>query len=295
MEPKTHPKMLPVLILMIALAITAMALAMTSAAEGATIVVPDDYGTIQEAIDNASAGDTIRIHAGSYTESLVVDTRVEIIGNGTGETVIQGSVPDLVQLNSDGINLSKVRIDGGSTSGVYVKGANCTIEDIYVNGSSRGLRTSGADWLYIGNSTFTANDDYGMIIHLSNNVTIYGCEVTWNDFDDGIRINAGQSNITISHTLVDTNGYRGIEFMGNTDIRVDNCTITNNSDNGIYVTGSDRMVFEDNTIQWNLLFGIYTFKSTGIEITDNLVSNNTFGIFIDNCADGEIKDNVAID
>ena len=295
MENRTHPKMLPVLILMFALAITALALAMAPAVEGATIVVPDDYGTIQQAIDNASAGDTIRIHAGSYTESLVVDTRVDIIGNGTGETVIQGSVLDLVELNADGIALSKVRIDGGSTSGLYVKGANCTIEDIYVTGSSRGLRTSGADWLYIGNSTFTDNDDFGMIIHLSNNVTIYGCEVTWNEYDDGIRINAGQSNITISHTLVNANGYYGIEFMGNTDIRVDNCTITNNSDNGIYVTSSDRMVFEDNTIQWNLLFGIYTFQSTDIEVTDNLVSNNAFGIYIDNCADGEVKDNVAID
>ena len=122
MEPRTHPKMLPVLILMFALAITAMALAMTPAAEGATIVVPDDYGTIQEAIDNASAGDTIRIHAGTYAESLVVDTQVEIIGNGTTETIIASTSSDTAQLNADGINLSKVSILGGSISGVMVRG-----------------------------------------------------------------------------------------------------------------------------------------------------------------------------
>ncbi|MCK5254336.1 MAG: hypothetical protein KAQ96_15370, partial [Thermoplasmata archaeon] len=35
-------------------------------AEADTHVVPTDFPTIQEAIDNASAGDTIRVHAGSY-------------------------------------------------------------------------------------------------------------------------------------------------------------------------------------------------------------------------------------
>jgi parallel beta-helix repeat protein len=292
MEATTHPKMLPVLILIMAITVAAVALMTVPSVEGATIVVPDDYTTIQDAIDNANASDTIRVHAGNYSENLVINTQVEIIGNGTTETVIQTSSPTAVDINADGTNLSKIKIDGGGTSGVYIKGENCTIEDINVTGSSRGLRTNGAHWLYIGNSTFTGNSDFGMIIHLSNNVTIYGCEVTNNAFDDGIQINSGQSDITISHTLVDSNGFMGIEFLGNSDIRVDNCTITNNFDTGIWIELSQGIDIHDNDVDSNFLFAIYIFFSSDIMMSGNNVTKNIFGTYIDNCAKGEIWDNV---
>jgi len=38
-----------------------------------TITVPDDYSTIQEAINNAAEGDTVFVKAGTYYEHVVVD------------------------------------------------------------------------------------------------------------------------------------------------------------------------------------------------------------------------------
>ncbi|MCK4266024.1 MAG: right-handed parallel beta-helix repeat-containing protein, partial [Thermoplasmata archaeon] len=261
---------------------------------GDIIVVPDDYDTIQYAIDNSSNGDIIRVHAGTYVEDVMVNKTISIIGNGTTKTIIQGIGLESVQIDANNSNMSEVHIEGGDDSCVMVRGNNVTIEDIYATGSIAGLSTDGADWLYVGNSTFTINEDYGIYVEDSNNVTIYGCEVILNEYDDGIKINTGSSNITISYTLVDENGYYGIEFDGNTDVRVDNCTIINNYDNGIQTYSSDRIVFEDNIIRWNLLFAIYPFQSTDIKIIDNLVSGNDFGIFIDNCENGEVKDNVVV-
>ena len=54
-----------VLILMIAITVAALALMAVPAAEGATIVVPDDYSTIQDAIDNAVAGGVLLHSAGA--------------------------------------------------------------------------------------------------------------------------------------------------------------------------------------------------------------------------------------
>jgi parallel beta-helix repeat protein len=45
-----------------------------------TITVPDDYPTIQQAINNASEGDTIYVHSGHYAEDVVVDKPVSLIG-----------------------------------------------------------------------------------------------------------------------------------------------------------------------------------------------------------------------
>ena len=43
-----------------------------SVASATTIYVPDDYAKIQWAVDNASAGDTIIVSEGTYTENVDV-------------------------------------------------------------------------------------------------------------------------------------------------------------------------------------------------------------------------------
>jgi len=71
-------------------------------ADAAEIIVPDDYATIQAAIDNAGTDDTIRVYAGTYAEAIVVDVAVSIIGNGTTETIISSVDTYVVSLTASG-------------------------------------------------------------------------------------------------------------------------------------------------------------------------------------------------
>ena len=61
---------------------------------GETITVDDDGGAdhtrIQDAIDNATGGDTIRVFNGTYYENVVVDKPVSLIGNDSVNTTIDG-------------------------------------------------------------------------------------------------------------------------------------------------------------------------------------------------------------
>ena len=56
--------------------------------EPTTIIVPDDYPTIQEAINSASPGDTIYVRAGTYNENVVVNKSVSLVGENRATTII---------------------------------------------------------------------------------------------------------------------------------------------------------------------------------------------------------------
>jgi len=48
--------------------------------EARTIIVPDDYPTIQEAINNANDGDTIYVRNETYYENVIVHKAVSLVG-----------------------------------------------------------------------------------------------------------------------------------------------------------------------------------------------------------------------
>ena len=79
-------------------------------AEPNTIVVPDDYTTIQEAIDNAAEGDTIYVKKGIYHENIGIAKPISLIGEDRNSTIIDGApsegyrVP--VSIKCDRVNIS---------------------------------------------------------------------------------------------------------------------------------------------------------------------------------------------
>ena len=61
-----------------------------------TIYVPDDYPTIQQAIDAASKGDTIFVRSGTYIENIVIGAykeEIKLIGEDKETTIIDGNDP----------------------------------------------------------------------------------------------------------------------------------------------------------------------------------------------------------
>jgi len=93
------------------------------------IVVPDDYGSIQEAINNASDGQTIYVRSGVYYERLIINKTLRIIGESRETTIIQGNGGILVKILSNNVTFSGFWLRAGKTS-VYLKGVeHCQIID----------------------------------------------------------------------------------------------------------------------------------------------------------------------
>src|SRR5678815_3153423 len=55
-----------------------------------TIHVRPTTGTLQAAIDAASPGDTIRIHAGTYSETIQITKPLNLVGDGAADVMIDG-------------------------------------------------------------------------------------------------------------------------------------------------------------------------------------------------------------
>ena len=64
-------------------------------AEPKTLVVPEDYSTIQEAIDNTAEGDTVFVKNGVYqvdeNTSIVISKTLSLIGEDPANTMILGA------------------------------------------------------------------------------------------------------------------------------------------------------------------------------------------------------------
>lgn len=81
-----------------------------STTEARTWLVPTEVATIQEALDLAAPGDTVRVEPGTYYEHLRLADGVRLVGSGAGSTILDG--------NGEGQNL--VTLEGGHN--VLVRG-----------------------------------------------------------------------------------------------------------------------------------------------------------------------------
>ncbi len=80
----------------------------------AKIIVPNDYPTIQQAINAASPGETIVIKDGTYAENVRVNKSVTIISeNGSANCIVQAASNDHV-----------FAVDNVTISGFTIKGKN---------------------------------------------------------------------------------------------------------------------------------------------------------------------------
>jgi len=94
-----------------------------------TIIVPDDYPTIQEAINHASDGNTIFVRNGTYVETVGVEKSVSLIGESKRGTIVDGNYRTAFNVAADTVSIGNM-----GTTGEYVSICLRSSENI-VNGN----------------------------------------------------------------------------------------------------------------------------------------------------------------
>ena len=252
---------------------TTLVLAGTSFAS--TINVPDDYATIQGAIDASSNGDVIAIAAGSYDahsinpngKAITIGSAsgnldVTIDGQGDGRIFVINSGEGSDTVIKDLVILGGYALHGG---GIYCSNSSPTISGCLIDGNL--VQNSGAG-IYCRNSsptisacTFdgnTAEGGGGFGCEEYSNPTISGCTFTMNwahGIGGGISCDL-ESSVTISDcTITDNVSNRGggIYCGVFSNVTISNCTIKNNmalgdGGGGIALDFTNKITISDSTI-----------------------------------------------
>ncbi len=147
---------------------------------------PGNYTKIQDAIDNASDGDTVFVYSGVYYEhEIIVVKSINLIGENKQSTIIDGQDGDddvvIVLSNGVVVNGFTVRDSGHywGNAGIQVESINNIIEDIIVIETESGIFIKGVNGPNAGpniisNCTLKENDK-GIYVGGSDNCTVTNC------------------------------------------------------------------------------------------------------------------------
>jgi parallel beta-helix repeat protein len=200
--------------------------------EASTIFVPDNYTTIQAAVDAAIAGDTIMVRNGSYFENVKINTTVNLVG--IDFPTIDGSFnPSMWGLPSIRVDASWVNISGfiiqhtppsprENDAGVWIIGNYCSLDRNVIHWNFYGIHI----FYQSSNNTMSDNlieNNYDGIICEGSKHTIIGNTVSKNI--GGILVS--NCRTTLMNNTVAENGDRGIILQANETIMRNNTLKSN--------------------------------------------------------------------
>jgi parallel beta-helix repeat protein len=231
-------------LIIIAFTITAtLSVFQPTAAQNNVLTVPDDFATINEAINNATNGDTILIRKGIYNETLLIEKAITLKGEDTNNTIINGKrAGTVIQISHDYVTLTGLTI-------IYLRTPNKPhiyfTHDLPANppiaGASLGGLTNNAVFFYragihlnnaqncniIGNRILDCG--VGIWLYNAQNNNILGNLLERNDY--GLQVQVSSNNLVVGNTFQKGGG--GIWFW-NTDYRTEDWLKPLNCTNGVY-------------------------------------------------------------
>ncbi|MEW6143956.1 MAG: nitrous oxide reductase family maturation protein NosD [Thermodesulfobacteriota bacterium] len=248
--------------------------------------------SISEAIDSASAGDTIIVDGGVYRERVVADKKLRLIG------------------------VSNPVIDGGGTGtvveikapGSVIKGFTVTGSGSHLSNEDTGILVDSAEGVTVEENILT---DVLFGIYIKNaphtvirGNTIRGKEVPMPERGDGVRLWYSSGTKVLDNKI---SGIRDVVIWWSSDTLIKGNTVEEGR-YGLHYMSSNHNRFEDNVFRNNYVGGFLMYsvdiqfhrnkfidnRGTGtgygigfkdlddVVARDNLIMDNRVGIFLDN-------------
>jgi hypothetical protein len=229
-------------------------LALASVCVAEILNVPDDYETIQAAIDGSEDGDTILVAPGEYLENIdFAGKNIVMIGDPENpeEVVIdgneRGTVVTFANNETEAAVLNGFTITNGFSNdragGIAIIGSgptimHCRIIENRSNGDGGGIVVSGGSPVIIScsisnNSPLRFQDSVGagggIYCVEGSNITLEDCDFIANVGRSGIHLYCNDSEATLQNCVFDSVGNRdeyqsGIEFINSTGT-IENCQL----------------------------------------------------------------------
>ena len=203
-----------------------------------TIYVPDNYVTIQEAVNAANEGDIIIARDGTYFENINVNKRLTIRSeNGYAFTTVIAANPKnhVFRVSADYVNINGLTITGATSNKLPEYAAGIYLE-------------LGVDYSNISDNNVSHNGDGIWIWNSSNN--IIANNTANSNGNIGIFLAPISDNNTIIDNIVNLNNVSGIELWSSNNNMIANNTASGN-DRSIYLFESSENTLINNNADSN--------------------------------------------
>jgi len=216
---------------------------------------PGNYTKIQDAIDNASARDTIYVYPGIYYENLWVNKTLTLIGENQTRTIVDTRHATGLIVAADQSSISGFTFQNTTTALVWLSANGSTISHTIFYIRYTGQERLGGLAL-IGNYNRISNNSF-----LLYSPSSYGIYLE------------GQGNL-IDHNLI-RGCYEGIQdTAGSTNNVIRDCLFEYN-DNDIYLFGSHQQLV-NNIVTATNMYGIHMFYARNVLLQGNTISHTRY-------------------
>jgi parallel beta-helix repeat protein len=238
----------------------------------------NNYTTIQDAISNASSGDTIFVFDDSspYIENVRIFKSITLIGENKNTTIIDGGGEgNVLFILTDDINIKGFTITNGRC-GILVNTHHNTFEDLIIKNNIDGIDL-GNNYNNIKKNCIFDNI-YGINLDDSHNNTFENNIISENI--GAIFLSKCDGNEINSNNITKNNG--GVILFDSSNTTIDSNSILKNN-YGIYIKVSRDNNIIGNDIISNYRYGIWFYNSSFNKIIlNNNISKNNIGIKLKN-------------
>lgn len=262
-------------------AVVLAALALVPAALGATIEVRPGPNALHKALRNAHNGDTLRIHDGTYRESVAINKRVTLRGVGGRPTIdARCDSRTTFDVNSGGFTLEHLLVVGAADGFGYPP------SEIDVEQVGRGTITD----VVVHNTCGPLGEgaQYGINVFGTGPVEISNDRAIGGFTDAGIYVggitdtNGSPLKVVSNSTFLNHQGIIVENSGGNAIIQVGNNNTHHNTipgvgepASGIFISNSDGVRIRNNTVQNNGEFGVnISAGSDNNRLVQNTITDN---------------------
>jgi pectinesterase len=192
-----------------------------------TLVVDHDgtteYSSIQTAIDDSSAGDTVEIRPGTYAETVVVNKNITV------------TAPDSATLDGTNVEDPDMGVTIGSDEFDEAESINPTIRGLTITRYETGIRSKTDGGWTVSDVTVHTTEFSGIdASDSSSDWTIRDSEIV-SVGSSGIDATSSDGDWTVENTVIRRTGTNGIYASGTSG----DWTVRNVSVQGAFITASD--------------------------------------------------------
>jgi parallel beta-helix repeat protein len=232
----------------------------------------DHFDNIQDGVDAVNTTGTVNVYRGTYTENVIIDRKMTIIGENDKTTVVDGDGSgSVISVYGTVVSISGLKIQNSGSeltnAGMYVYESKVTLTSLIIQNNQQGIFLYNAENCDIYFNRIINNDNSGITFEVNSNYNwIAGNTISNNNI--GLNLNIATGN-EITHYNDGTN-----EIWNKID----------NNNYGIFLSSASN---SNNIYHNNLMENTQNAKDEGSNIWDDGERGNYWDDYTGEDSDGD--------